>query len=143
MHESYILLKEPNMSVRVAGTFEVTSWSEEQTTGLDGTAKVATARIGQRFTGGIEAETISDTLMTYRDDGTAEFVGYQRVDGAVGDKTGTFVLQSLGHFDGKEATAQVEVVLGTGSGDLAGLTGNGSWAAPQGSTGTFVLDYDL
>ena len=129
--------------MRVEGMFEVTSWSEEQTTGLEGTAKVTTARIGQRLSGGIDAETISDTVMTYRDDGTAEFVGYQRVEGVVGDKTGSFVLQSLGHFDGKEATSEVEVVRGSATGDLAGLHGTGTWVAPIGSTGTFSLDYDL
>ena len=67
------------MPTHVEGVFEVTSWSEEESTGLEGTAKVTSARIGQRFSGGIEAETIADMVMTYRDDGTADFVGYQRV----------------------------------------------------------------
>ena len=90
------------MSTQVEGVFEVTLWSEEQTTGLEGTAKVTTARLGQRFAGGIEAETIADMVMTHGNDGTADFVGYQRVHGRIGEKSGTFVLQSTGRFDGRK-----------------------------------------
>src|SRR5437762_8383515 len=132
----------PGMPTHVEGVFEVTSWSEEETTGLEGTAKVTSARIGQRFSGGIEAETVADMVMTYRDDGTADFVGYQRIDGRIGDKAGTFVLQGLGEFDGKEARTRLAVVPGSSTGDLAGLRGSGLAVAPMGSTGTFSLDYD-
>ncbi len=131
------------MGQSVIGVFEVSSWSEEPASGLDGTAKVTTARIGQRFSGGLEAETVFDAVMTYRDDGTAEFVGHQRVVGAVGDKSGTFVLRGIGTFDGKEARTDLEVIPGTGTGDLVGLRGSGSSAAPIGRSGTFNLDVDL
>ena len=60
-----------------------------------------------------------------------------------GDKAGTFVLQGLGEFDGKEARTRLAVVPGSSTGDLAGLRGSGLAVAPMGSTGTFSLDYDL
>jgi hypothetical protein len=131
------------LSTHLEGVFEVTSWSEEQVGGLEGAAKVTVAGIGQRFTGGIEAETKWDMVMTYRDDGTADFVGYQRLQGRVGDKEGTFVLQGLGQFDGTEARTRVEVVPGNSTGELTGLRGSGLAVAPMGSTGTFSFDYDL
>jgi hypothetical protein len=131
------------MTQRVEGSFEVTSWSEEQAGGLEESAKVSTAAIGQRFTGGIEADTISDTVMTYHEDGTAEFVSYQRVVGRVGDQTGSFVLRGLGRYDGQEATTELEVVPGSARGELSGLAGRGVAVAPHGSTGTFRLDLDL
>jgi hypothetical protein len=131
------------VSTHLEGVFEVTSWSEEQVGGLDGAAKVTVAGIGQRFTGGIEAETKWDMVMTYRDDGTADFVGYQRLQGRIGDKEGTFVLQGLGQFDGAEARTRVEVVPGNSTGELTGLRGSGLAVAPMGSTGTFSFDFDL
>ena len=131
------------MPTHIEGVFEVTSWSEEQTTDLEGTAKVTTARIGQRFAGGIEAETVADMVMTYREDGTADFVGYQRVHGRVGDRSGTFVLQITGQFDGKEAHSHLQVVTDSGSAELMGVRGTGVSIAPMGSTGTFSLDYEL
>jgi hypothetical protein len=131
------------VSTHLEGAFEVTSWSEEQVGGLEGAAKVTVAGIGQRFTGGIEAETMWDMVMTYRDDGTADFVGYQRLEGRIGDKEGTFVLQGLGQFDGAEARTRLVVVPGNSTGELSGLRGSGLAVAPMGSTGTFSLDYEL
>ena len=131
------------MTTHVEGAFEVTAWTEDEASGLEGTAKVTVATIGQRFTGGIDAETISDLVMTYRADGTADFAGYQRVDGTMGGKSGTFVLRGLGEFDGEQARTRLEVVPGSATGDLAGLRGTGLAVAPKGSTGTFSLDYEL
>jgi hypothetical protein len=131
------------VSTHLEGAFEVTSWSEEQVGGLEGAAKVTVAGIGQRFTGGIEAETKWDMVMTYRDDGTADFVGYQRIEGRIGDREGTFVLQGLGEYDGAEARTRLVVVPGNSTGDLSGLRGSGLAVAPMGSTGTFSLDYEL
>ena len=131
------------MSVKVEGSFEVTSWSEEQASGLEETGKVSRATIGQRFDGGIEAETIADMVMTYREDGTAEFVGYHRVQGRVEDRAGSFVLQATGGYDGSAARTNFEVVRGSARGELAGLEGRGSGSAAHGSTGVYRFDFDL
>ncbi len=131
------------MTQHIEGSFEVTSWAEEQASGLEESAKVSTATIGQRFSGGIEADTITDTVMTYHDDGTAEFVAYQRVTGRVGDKAGSFVLRGFGRYDGEEATTELEVVPGSARGELSGLTGRGVAVAPHGPTGTFRFDLDV
>ena len=131
------------MSISAEGSFEVTSWSEEAVDGLPGTAKVTRTRIGQRFAGGIEADTVADMVMTYRDDGTAQFVGYHRVQGHIGDRSGSFVLQAVGEYDGTEARSRFEVVAGSARDDLAGLRGHGTAAAPPGSTGTFHFEVEL
>ena len=131
------------MSEHAEGTFEVTSWSEEQASGLDGTAKVTRATFGQRFSGGVEADTVADTVMTYREDGTADYVGFQRVLGRIGGRAGSFVLQAIGGFDGRVARADLTVVPGSGTGDLAGLRGKGAAEVPMGTSGTYSLDYEL
>lgn len=131
------------MSTHAEGTFEVTSFSEQPAEGLDGTAKVSRATFAQRFSGDVEADTVADTLMTYREDGTADYVGYQRVRGRLGGREGSFVLQAIGGFDGTVARADVTVVPGTGTGDLVGLAGTGSVAVPLGTSGTYTLAYDL
>ncbi len=128
------------MTEHVQGDFEVSSWDEQPVEGLEGTVKVTTARIGQRFTGGIEAETVADMVMTYRSDGTAEFVGHHRVLGQVGGNTGSFVLRAYGRYDGAEARTDFEVIDGSGTGELGGITGSGSAAAGRGSSGTYNFD---
>ena len=122
---------------KLEGSFELTSWDEHQVEGLEDTAKVTAVAIGQRFTGGIEAETAATMVMVYREDGTADFVGYHRVQGRIGDQKGSFVLHASGGFDGTQARTEFEVVDGSGRGDFANVTGSGRSAAGHGSTGTY------
>src|ERR1700722_7174999 len=98
------------MSIKVEGSFEVTSWDEDQAGGLEETGKMSRATIGQRFAGGIEAETVADMVMTYSDDGTAEFVGYPPVQGCFKDKAGSFVLQASGDYYCTSDPTNFEVV---------------------------------
>lgn len=127
----------------VEGGFEVTSWAEEPATGLDGTVKGTTARIGQRFNGGIDADTIADMVMTYRSDGTAEFVGHHRVLGKAGERRGSFVLRASGSYDGAVARTDFQVIDGSGTAELAGIRGSGSASAGHGSTGTYRIELDV
>jgi hypothetical protein len=135
---------EEEMADHVEGGFETTSWDEKECQALgEGGAKVTRATFAQRFSGGIEAETVSETVMTYREDGTADFVGYVRVNGRLSGRPGTFVLQNVGAFDGKEVKAETEVVPGSATGELTGLSGKGTYAAPLGSTGRYSLDFSV
>jgi len=127
----------------IEGRFEVTSWTEEPVADLEGTLKVTTARIGQRFRDGIEADTVADMVMTYRPDGTAEFVGHHRVLGRLGERSGSFVLRAAGSYDGSEATTSFEVIEGSGTGELTGISGSGSASAGHGSTGSYRFELDL
>ncbi|MHB8190552.1 MAG: DUF3224 domain-containing protein [Ferrimicrobium sp.] len=129
--------------MRVDGMFEVTSWTEEPVSGLEETVKVTTARIGQRFSDGIEADTVADMVMTYRPDGTAEFVGHHRVLGHVGERSGSFVLRAAGSFDGNEAVTTFEVIDGSGTGNLIGIRGSGSASAGHGGKGSYRFELDL
>ena len=123
----------------VDGDFELTSWDENPAQDLERTVKVTAARIAQRFTGGIQAETVADMVMTYRPDGTAEYVGHHRVLRRLRGRSGSFVLRANGTFDGTEARTEFEVIPGSGTGELAGIAGSGSAAAGHGSTGTYSL----
>ena len=82
--------------------------------------------------------------MCYRPDQTADFVGLERVVGRIGDRSGSFVaLHSAGSFDGAAAHGQLSVVPGSGTGELRGLCGNGSFTAPHGGEPSLTLDYDF
>lgn len=128
----------------VSGEFTVTSWQEDPWDERDGAGKLTHARITQRFSGELDAEATIQMLMAYAADGeSAEYVGVQRMDGALDGRKGTFVLRSGGRYADGVARIDLTVVEGSGTGDLAGLTGSGSAEAPMGSTGTYRLVYDL
>ena len=74
----------PNAS----GTFEVTPGIEEALHEIDDGPKLTHATGTQRFTGDLQADGAVDWLMCYLQDGSATFVGLQRIDGSVGGRTG-------------------------------------------------------
>jgi hypothetical protein len=78
----------------------------------------------------------------YRNDGSATFVGLERVVGRIGAKTGTFVLQRIGVYESGLAKESYSVVPGSGTGELAGLRGDGSSAVGHGTEHPFPLNYD-
>ena len=125
------------------GSFELASWNEETYEELGDGAKLTRASVTQQFAGDIEGEGAVEWLMAYRTDGTAHFVGLQRIRGTIGKRKGAFVLETSGDFDGKTATWTAAVVPGSGTDGLAGLEGTGTFAAPMGSKAEFELSYTL
>jgi hypothetical protein len=128
---------------KVKGSFELASWDEETYEELDGGAKLTRASVTQAFHGDLEGDGSVEWLMAYRPDGTAHFVGLQRVEGSLEGRKGTFVLDTAGDFDGKAATWHATVVEGSATADLTGLRGTATFGAPKGPKAEFELDYEL
>ena len=131
------------MAPHVEGTFKLSGWNEDTYDKLEGEAKLTKARIEQEFSGELEAKGVWESLMCYREDGTAEFVGFERLVGKIGDRSGSFVVRAIGTFDGNEARMEWTIVEGSGTEDLGGIKGTGGSAAPHGPNGTYTLDYEL
>jgi hypothetical protein len=125
------------------GSFELASWNEETYEDLGDGAKLTRASVTQKFAGDIDGEGAVEWLMAYRTDGTAHFVGLQRIRGAIGGRSGACVLETSGDFDGKTATWTASVVPGSGTDGLVGLAGSGTFTAPMGSKAEFELTYTL
>ncbi len=131
------------MTAHAQGTFTVKSWDENTYAELEGKAKLTKARMVFSYAGDLEAEGTSDTLMCYRDDGTAVYTGLDLMTGQLGGRSGTFVLRSEGGYEGGEATTRWQIVEGSGTGELAGLRGAGRAVSSGPPGGTFSFDYDL
>jgi hypothetical protein len=132
--------------MRAKGTFEVKNWDESPIleTG-NGSSKVTRAMVSKSFEGDIAGEGTVEWLMGYKDEGTATFVGLERVVGRIGDRAGSFVLQHTGTFDGGVAKGELKVVPGSGTEDLKDLKGEGTFEAGMGSDGVrnVTLDYEV
>ena len=131
------------MSTRATATFEIRAWDEKPYDEIGGSAKLTRASVTKAFHGDIEGEGRLEYLMVYRGDGTASFVGLERVLGQVGSRSGSFVLQHSGIFEGGVAKATYVVVPGSGTGDLRNLRGEGSFASGHAQHYPMTLDYDL
>jgi Protein of unknown function (DUF3224) len=128
---------------RASGGFKVTDMHEE-TYAERRAGKLTRAGGDQAFDGDISGSGNVEWLMAYRDGG-AEFVGLQQIEGSLDGKHGSFVLTSVGAYDGgaQESTGAWSVIAGSGTDELAGITGSGSWKAARGPNGTYELDYEL
>ena len=123
--------------------FAIKNWDEKPYSEGEGLPRLARATVTKSYTGDIEAQAQVDYVMMYRSDGSASFVGLERVVGRIGEKAGTFVLQRLGTFEGGLAKESYTVIAGSATGELAGLLGNGDSAVGHGMEHPFSLMYEL
>jgi hypothetical protein len=131
------------MSTKETGTYQVTGWDEKPYEEADGGLKLTKATITNTFTGVIEGTGTAEYLMAYPDETYAEFAGLQRVDGAVGGRSGSFVLRAGGVFENGVAKGEWSVVPGTGTGDLKGLTGAGGYTSGTAGAADVTFTYDF
>jgi Protein of unknown function (DUF3224) len=78
-----------------------------------------------------------------RSEDAASFVGLERLNGSVGGRSGTFPLQDQGTLNGTTVSGRWFVVPGSGTGELAGLRGEGGFTAELGQGADTTLDYWL
>jgi uncharacterized protein DUF3224 len=129
--------------ITATGSFQVTGGTEDPYDELEGGIKLTHASGTQAFTGDIAGDGAVHWLMLYRADKTAHFVGLQRITGSVGGRRGSFAAAAEGDHDGKGSKIAFTIMAGTGTGELAGIAGEGSLIAEGGPKGTYELRYTL
>jgi hypothetical protein len=116
---------------KATGRFTIKGWDEQPWAELEGAPKLTQARVTSAYGGDLEGEGTSGLLMLYDND-DATYSGYERVVGALGGRSGSFVLRLQGGFEHGAARTTWTVAEGTGTGELAGLRGEGGYVARQG-----------
>ncbi|MGW4891798.1 DUF3224 domain-containing protein [Kitasatospora sp. NPDC004240] len=134
------------MPTQITGQFTFADWKEQPVGTREEYPRLAHASVANDFTGGIEAAATScEYILVYATEKTGTFTGLELFSGAVDGRRGTFVVEERGHFveDGT-VHCTFEVVPGTATGDLAGLTGTGRFAAAAGQPTTeYTFSYEL
>jgi hypothetical protein len=125
------------------GTFRVSSMKEDPYEELAGGGKLTRASGDQAYEGDIVGRGAVQWLMSYRGDGTAHFVGIWHLTASIDGRSGAFVIESTGEFDGKASSGSWSVLDGLGDGDLRGLRGTGTFRAPGGADATYDLEYEI
>jgi Protein of unknown function (DUF3224) len=97
--------------------------------------------VEESFSGDITGDGAVEFLQAARADGSASFVGIERVTGGVGGREGTFLLQDAGTVAGNIVSGDWFVIPGSGTGGLAGLRGEGGFRANLGEGAQVHLDY--
>lgn len=129
--------------MRAALKFRIESWDEEAFDEPEDGPKLTRAHIRKSFEGDLVATGVLTYVMTYLDEGNATFLGFEKVTGSLGGRTGSFVLRHTGAWDGQQARASCEVVPGSGTGELAGLSGSGGFAAGHAERHDMTFEYKI
>jgi hypothetical protein len=122
--------------MELKATFDIVNWDEKPVQEWEG-GKLTRASVSKRYSGDIEGDAVLEYLLGYRPDGTAAFVGLERVTGTAGGRQGALVLRQVGTFADGAAKATLTVV--GGSGDLEGAGGSGDLIADPGGRVTLDL----
>ena len=124
-------------------TFKIISWDEEPFDETEEGPKLTRAYVKKSFHGDLSGTGNLLYVMTHLDSGVASFIGFEKVVGSLGGRTGSFVLRHTGSYDGEKATAEYEVVPGSGTNELTGLSGTGGFSAGHAEEHDMTLDYKV
>ncbi|HJQ11628.1 MAG TPA: DUF3224 domain-containing protein [Gemmatimonadaceae bacterium] len=123
--------------------FAIKSWDEKPYSEGEGRPRLTRASVSKTFTGDIEGDSNVEYLMMYRADGSATFVGLERIVGQIAGKNGSFVLQRSGAFENGQAKESYSVIPGSGTGELRTLRGEGTTSLGHATEYSFALSYEL
>ncbi len=117
------------MTTEAKATFLMKSWDEKTWDGqpydqVKG-SKLTRAEVAYTYTGDLVAESTLQYLMFYGEDGTGNAIGLERIEGKLGDRAGSFLIQHDGTFTEKGVEGTFSIVPASGMGDLVGLRGEG------------------
>ncbi len=131
------------MTKQATGTFEIESWDEKPYNEMEG-AKLTRTQVTKTFHGDIEGESSAELLMAYgSEEGSAAYVGFERIVGRVSDRSGSFVLHHTASSSPNGQTASWSIVPNSATGELAGLSGEAQVSVDSEGGHTFTLDYEF
>ena len=128
--------------VHAKAMFKIVSWDEEPFDEPESGPKLTRAHVQRSFAGDLAGTGNLMYVMMHLDGGNASFSGFEKVVGSLGGRTGSFVLRHTGSYDGEKAAAECEVAPGSGTGELAGLSGAGRFSAGHAEEREMTLEYE-
>lgn len=127
-------------------TFTMRTWNEDIVSGEEDGPQVAYAHATFTYTGLIEGTSIADSLLFYAgpgyDGGGTTSPGLERIEGSADGRKGSFIIRHEYSFAGHDVSSTFTVVPGSGTGELAGLTGAGTVAGSS-ETMSYTFEPEL
>jgi Protein of unknown function (DUF3224) len=123
------------------GRIDVKTYEPQRYEEVDQGPNLVEIHVTETFSGDIEGEGVVRFLQAVRKDGSASFVGIERVTGSLAGRTGSFLLQDAGTLEGTTVKGEWFVIPDSGTGDLSGLRGEGGFTAELGQHASITLDY--
>jgi Protein of unknown function (DUF3224) len=140
--QSKLLRKDPVMTRHAAGPFDVKTTplaADDATTGT----LIGRYSLVKQYHGDLDAASKGEMLSAGDPStGNAGYVAIEQVTGTLSGHTGSFALQHIGAMDSSGLRLSVAVVPGSGTGQLAGITGTLTITNVSGKH-SYTFDYTL
>jgi hypothetical protein len=128
--------------VKAAATFVNDTYEEEPYDDRDGTV-LGRTHITRTFSGDLEGKATAELLTASTGESSAAYVALDRIDGRLGGRAGSFVLEHHGILSPRSSWTAGNVVPDSGTGELQGLAGSAEITVDEGGTHHLSLEYEL
>ena len=132
---------------RAVASFEVTGWDQGEPESDAGGPTLSHATVLKRFDGDLVAESEARLLMCQADvtdiTAGAGYIAREVVRGRLAGRRGTFVMQHWGLSAGVNERTGGQIVPGSATGELEGLTGTVEISVDGGGAHTLSIEYEL
>jgi hypothetical protein len=131
------------MHTIASATFDIDKWDEQPWDNGRG-ARLTRTHVAKTYHGEIEGTSVGEMLMAYAEDTASRaYVGFERITGRVGERTGSFVLHHTATASGAGHAVSWSIVPDTGTGGLEGIRGEAQIVVLPKGGHSLTLDYDL
>ncbi|HXP54962.1 MAG TPA: DUF3224 domain-containing protein [Streptosporangiaceae bacterium] len=127
---------------KAEGTFNLDRFDAEDPYDDHDGVKLSRAHISKTFSGDLVGTSETD-LITVTAENPAAYVAIERFDGTVHGRKGSFILQHEAGGTGGVPWMTWKIVESTGTGELAGLRGEGQIIIAPDGAHSYVIDYEL
>ncbi len=135
--------------MKAKGTYAVKKWEENPYEQISSEMKMTKASVEYLMSGQINGKALVEYLMFYKyfdandqHKSYAIYIGLIRFIGNVHDKEGSFVIEDHGTFENGAANSTLQIITGSGMGELKGIEGTGRYSATQDGA-QIELNYNL
>ena len=115
---------------------------DEEPYGEGGGTELQRVHIARTFSGDLEGTSTAEILIA-RSEGGGAYTGQDLVTGTLGGRSGSFVIQHGGVMGPDGISNTGTIVPGSGSGELEGISGEGTLLADEDGNHMLTLQYEL
>ena len=130
------------MTLHATSAFTITGWEPATIDDRDGVSLTRT-KVTKTFTGDLEGTSVAELLMAGAPNDSAAYVGFERIEGELNGRAGSFILHHNAVSAHGDQSATWAIMEHSGTGELHGISGAAQIVIDADGGHTLVLDYGL
>jgi hypothetical protein len=131
------------MGKETKGTFVLDTWDADKPYDERDGVAFTRVHVDKTFSGGLTGTSAAELITVHTEAGPAAYVGIERFEGTLDGRAGGFVLQHNAGGENGRPWMTWKIVETSGTGDLAGIRGEGRIIIEEGGGHSYTLDYEL